>query len=311
MKTEKILEVKNLRQYFKMDKRTVVKAVNDISFDIYKGEIFGLVGESGSGKSTTGRSIMNIYRPTGGEVYYNGKCISDPKVYQAEKDVIHKKMQIIFQDSTASLNSRMTIGEIIAEPLFIQKTYKTKKERQTKVAELLELVGLDMSYQNQFPYEFSGGQRQRVAIARALSLDPDFIIADEPIASLDASIQAQIINLFKKLQKERGLTCLFISHDLSMVKFVTDRMGVMYQGKLVEMAETRELYRNPVHPYTKALFSSILVPDPEDARKQRHFNYDPILDQQFVGENDFLEVTAGHYVTSGQSKSKLILEMAK
>lgn len=311
MKTEKILEVKNLRQYFKMDKRTVVKAVNDISFDIYKGEIFGLVGESGSGKSTTGRSIMNIYRPTGGEVYYKGKCISDPKVYQAEKDVIHKNMQIIFQDSTASLNSRMTIGEIIEEPLFIQKIYKTKKERQTKVAELLELVGLDMSYQNQFPYEFSGGQRQRVAIARALSLDPEFIIADEPIASLDASIQAQIINLFKKLQKERGLTCLFISHDLSMVKFVTDRMGVMYQGKLVEMAETRELYRNPVHPYTKALFSSILVPDPEDARKQRHFNYDPVLDQQFVGENDFLEVTAGHYVTSGQSKSKLILEMAK
>ena len=311
MKAEKILEVKNLRQYFKMDKSIVVKAVNDISFDIHKGEIFGLVGESGSGKSTTGRSIMHIYQPTGGEVYYKGKCISEPKVYRNEKDVIHRNMQIIFQDSTASLNSRMTIGEIIEEPLLIQKIYKTKKERKTKVEELLELVGLDMSYQNQFPYEFSGGQRQRVAIARALSLDPDFIIADEPIASLDASIQAQIINLFKKLQKDRGLTCLFISHDLSMVKFVTDRMGVMYKGKIVEIAETRELYRNPVHPYTKALFSSILVPDPEDERKSTHFNYDPILDKQFDGENDFLEVAAGHYVSSNNRGSKRLLAIAK
>lgn len=273
LKTEKILEVKNLKQYFNLDRNTVIKAVDDISFDIYKGEIFGLVGESGSGKSTTGRSIINIYQPTGGKIYYRGKLISDPKIYGAEKRFVNRNMQIIFQDSTSSLNSRMTIKEIIEEPLLIQKVCNKKEERNKKIYELLDLVGLDKIYLDRYPYECSGGQRQRVGIARALSLDPEFIIADEPIASLDVSIQAQIINLFKKLQREKGLTCLFVSHDLAMVRYVCDRVGVMYHGKIVELAETRELYRHPIHPYTKALFSSILVPDPDGAKERPRIKY--------------------------------------
>ncbi|MDD3269700.1 MAG: ATP-binding cassette domain-containing protein [Syntrophomonadaceae bacterium] len=299
MKTEKILEVKNLKQYFKLNRNTIIKAVDDISFDIYQGEIFGLVGESGSGKSTTGRSIINIYQPTGGEIYYRGKLISDPKTYRANKKFINRNMQIIFQDSTSSLNSRMTINEIIEEPLLIQKIYKNKEERRKKVHELLDIVGMDKIYQNHYPFECSGGQRQRVGIARALSLDPEFIIADEPIASLDVSIQAQIVNLFKKLQHKNGLTCLFISHDLAMVRYVCDRVAVMYHGKIVELAETKELYRNPVHPYTKALFSSILVPDPDGAKERTRIKYDLHIDihsKETSHLTDYTEVSAGHFV---------------
>ncbi|PKM77722.1 MAG: peptide ABC transporter ATP-binding protein [Firmicutes bacterium HGW-Firmicutes-15] len=296
MKTEKLLEVKNLKQYFKLARNTLIKAVDDISFDIYKGEILGLVGESGSGKSTTGRSIINIYQPTGGEIYYRGKLISDPKTYRAEKTFIYRNMQIIFQDSTSSLNSRMTVKEIIEEPLIIQKLYKKKEERSEKVYELLNLVGLDKIYLDHYPYECSGGQRQRVGIARALSLDPEFIIADEPIASLDVSIQAQIINLFKKLQHENGLTCLFISHDLAMVRYVCDRVGVMYHGKIVELAETKELYRNPIHPYTKALFSSILVPDPDSARERIRIKHNLSIGANSEENNRLFEVSEGHFV---------------
>lgn len=275
MKGEKILEVKNLKQYFKLDKNNMIKAVDDISFDLYQGEIFGLVGESGSGKSTTGKSIIKIYQPTGGKVFFQGNLISDPQIYKKERKNINRNMQLIFQDSTSSLNSRMTIGEIIEEPLVIQRICKDKEDRRNKVNELLNLVGLDKNCLDQYPYELSGGQRQRVGIARALSLDPKFIIADEPIASLDASIQAQIINLFKELQKERGLTCLFISHDLAMVRYVCDRVGVMHNGKIVELAETKELYRNPIHPYTRVLLSSILIPDPDCAEKRTNIKYNP------------------------------------
>ncbi|MBW9156877.1 ATP-binding cassette domain-containing protein [Clostridium tagluense] len=296
MKTEKILEVKNLKQYFKLDRNTVSKAVDNISFDIYKGEILGLVGESGSGKSTTGRSIINIYKPTGGEIYYRGKLISDRKIYRAEKKFINRNMQIIFQDSTSALNSRMTIKEIIEEPLIIQKLYKKKEERREKVYKLMNLVGLDKIYQDYYPFECSGGQRQRVGIARALSVDPEFIIADEPIASLDVSIQAQIINLFKKLQRENGLTCLFISHDLAMVKYVCNRVGVMYHGKIVELAETKELYRNPIHPYTKALFSAILVPGLECEQKRTRIKYNPINDDLLEKASQLVEVSEGHFV---------------
>ncbi|WP_353852998.1 ATP-binding cassette domain-containing protein [Dehalobacter restrictus] len=296
MKIKKILEVKNLKQYFKLDKNTVIKAVNDISFDIYKGEIFGLVGESGSGKSTTGRSIINIYQPTGGEVYYRGKQISDPKIFRAERKFINRNMQIIFQDSTSSLNSRMTIKEIIEEPLRIQKVYKNKDARFNKVVELMNLVGLDKMYLDYHPYECSGGQRQRAGIARALSVDPEFLIADEPIASLDVSIQAQMINLFKKLQRENGLTCLFISHDLAMVRYVCDRVGVMYQGKIVELAETKELYRNPIHPYTQALFSSILVPNPNCAEERTRIAYHPVSDIFSEEKSQLSEVSEGHFV---------------
>ncbi len=296
MKTEKILEVRNLKQYFKLDRNTLIKAVDDISFGIYKGEIFGLVGESGSGKSTTGRSIINIHKPTEGEIYYRGNLISDPKIYRAQKKLINRNMQIIFQDSTSSLNSRMTIKEIIEEPLIIQKVYKKKEERMEKVYKLMNLVGLDKIYKDYYPFECSGGQRQRVGIARALSLDPEFIIADEPIASLDVSIQAQIINLFKKLQRENGMTCLFISHDLSMVRYVCNRVGVMYHGKIVELAETCELYRNPIHPYTKALFSSILVPDPACAENRTRIKYNPIIDDHLEESGQLVEVSEGHFV---------------
>ena len=293
MNTEKILEVKNLKQYFKLDRNTVCKAVDDISFHINKGEIFGLVGESGSGKSTTGRSIINIYKPTGGEIYYGGKLISDSKIYKAEKKFINRNMQIIFQDTTSSLNSRK---EIIEEPILIQKLYKNKEQRSSKVCKLMKLVGLEKIYQDYYPFECSGGQRQRVAIARALSLDPEFIIADEPIASLDVSIQAQIINLFKKLQRENNMTCLFISHDLAMVKYVCNRVAVMYRGKIVELAETKELYNNPIHPYTKALFSAIYVPDPGCAEKKTRIKYNPDIDEFSEGKNQLQEIAKNHFV---------------
>lgn len=289
MKAEKVLEIKNLKQYFKLDRHTVIKAVNDISFDVYKGEIFGLVGESGSGKSTTGRSIMQLYHPSGGEVYFKGQQISDPRIYKMNKKHLNRNMQIIFQDSSSSLNSRMTIQEIIEEPLVIQKIYRSKEERRGKVNALLNLVGLDHTCLQQYPYEISGGQRQRVAIARALSMEPELIIADEPIASLDASIQAQIINLLKKLQQERAMTCLFISHDLEMVRYICDRVGVIYNGKIVELAETQELYNNPRHLYTQSLLSSILVPDPDGCREKKRIVYRPGKPNH-AGENSRLSI---------------------
>lgn len=296
MKSEKLVEIKNLRKYFKLDRNTVIKAVDDISFDIYKGEIFGLVGESGSGKSTIGRSISSIYKATSGEIFYRGKLISNPKIYRAEERFINRNMQIIFQDSTSALNPRMKIKEIIAEPLVIQKLFKKKEDRLKKVDELMDLVGLDKSYGDKYPYECSGGQRQRVGIARALSLDSEFIIADEPIASLDVSIQAQIINLFKKLQKEKGLTCLFISHDLAMIRYVCNRVAVMHNGKIVELAETKELYSNPIHPYTKALFSSILVPKPEGKEKRNYIRYNTTISNTSKEKGQLVEVSEDHFV---------------
>lgn len=294
MKTDKLLEVKGLKQYFKLDKQTVIKAVDDISFDMYKGEIVGLVGESGCGKSTMGRSIVGIYEPTAGEVVYKGKCISDKKVYRKVKKETCKSMQIIFQDPAAALNARMTIGDIIAEPLKIQGVCKSHEERLAKVEELLELVGLDKSYSKRYPSDFSGGQKQRVAIARALALDPELIIADEPIASLDVSIQAQIVNLFKKLQKEKGLACLFISHDLAMAGHISDRIGVMYRGKLVELGTPKTILESPVHPYTKSLISSILVADPNC--NQRHQRYEPSRHDYTVEVPSWVEVEEGHFV---------------
>lgn len=296
MESEKLIEVKNLKKYFKLDKNNVIKAVNDISFDIYKGEIFGLVGESGSGKSTTGRNISSIYKPTDGEIFYRGKLISNPKIYKSEEKFINRNMQIIFQDSTSALNPRMKIKEIIGEPLLIQKLFKKKEELMNKVYQLMDLVGLDKSYGDKYPYECSGGQRQRVGIARALSLDPEFIIADEPIASLDASIQAQIINLFKKLQREKGLTFLFISHDLKMVRYVCDRVAVMNDGKIVELAETNELYSNPIHPYTKSLFSSILISQSDSKEKRSYINYNNNIRNTLKGKDKLVEVSEGHFV---------------
>lgn len=258
MSNEKILEIKNLKQYFKLNKNKVIKALDDISLEIYKGEVLGLVGESGCGKSTLGKSIVGINKITDGEIIYDGINISRNRKLQRE--LVSNSIQFIFQDSTSSLNSRMTIGEIIAEPLKIKKVYKNKTERNEKVYEMMQLVGLDKNFIDKYPYDFSGGQRQRVAIARALSTNPKFIIADEPIASLDVSMQAQIINLFKLLKNKGKLTCLFISHDLSTIRYISDRIAVIYRGRIVELAETEKLYNNPIHPYTKSLIESILLP---------------------------------------------------
>ncbi|MEF9990721.1 MAG: ATP-binding cassette domain-containing protein [Romboutsia sp.] len=301
MNRDKLLEVKKLNKIFNLNKKTSIKAIDNISFEIYKGEIFGLVGESGSGKSTIGKTIMNLYTATSGEIIYRGKCISDKKVYKKEKSNINKNMQIIFQDSTSALNPRMTVGEIIGEPLKIQKIYKDKEERISKVKEMLDLVGLDNSYIDKYPSDFSGGQRQRIGIARALSINPEFIIADEPIASLDVSIQAQIVNLFKKLQKEREMTCLFIAHDLAMVRHISDRIGVMYNGRLVELASAKDLYTNPIHPYTKSLLSAIPVLDPKVAKSKKRIEYKNEIDRYGREGLKWIEITPGHFVL-GENK---------
>ncbi|MGL4913692.1 MAG: ABC transporter ATP-binding protein [Romboutsia sp.] len=305
MDKEKMLEVKNLKQYFKLDKKNIIKAVDDVSFEIYKGEIFGLVGESGSGKSTTGRSIIKVYEPTDGDIIYKGINISHKKTYKKEKSFINKSMQIIFQDSTSSLNPRMTIGDIIEEPLNIQGLCDNKEEKTKKIYEMLKLVGLDESYINRYPSEFSGGQRQRIGIARALIVDPEFIIADEPIASLDVSIQAQIVNLFKKLKKERKLTCLFIAHDLSMVKHISDRIGVMHSGKIVELATSSELYNNPIHPYTKSLLSAIPTPDPKKSKLKKIIRYSSNMHDYSKDKPEWIEISKGHYVYLSQKELEI------
>lgn len=290
--TEKLLEIKHLKQHF-VTPRGTVKAVDDLSFDIYKGETLGLVGESGCGKSTTGRSIIRLYEATDGEVLFNGENVHGKK---SRKKLLefNRKMQMIFQDPYASLNPRMTVADIIAEGLDIHKLAKTKKERMQRVHELLETVGLNKEHANRYPHEFSGGQRQRIGIARALAVDPEFIIADEPISALDVSIQAQVVNLMKELQKEKGLTYLFIAHDLSMVKYISDRIGVMYFGKLVELAPADELYENPLHPYTKSLLSAIPLPDPDYERNRVRQKYDPSVHQLKDGETmEFREVKPG------------------
>jgi len=299
---EKLIEVVNLQQYFDAGRGKVVKAVDNVSFDIYKGETFGLVGESGSGKSTTGRAIIRLYKPTGGKVLYKGEDVHHNKSRQELKKY-NRKMQMIFQDPYASLNPRMKVADIIAEGIDIHGLAKTREERMQKVYELLETVGLNKEHANRYPHEFSGGQRQRIGIARALAVEPEFIIADEPISALDVSIQAQVVNLMKKLQREKGLTYLFIAHDLSMVKYISDRVGVMYHGKLVELADSDELYRNPIHPYTKSLLSAIPLPDPETERTRKRIVYDPSQHNYKDGEElSFREITPGHFVLCSEAE---------
>lgn len=258
MKKRKLVEIKNLKKYFHVGGKQQLKAVDDVTFDIYEGETLGLVGESGCGKTTLGRSLTLLYKKSGGEIIYNGKKTDD----YSDRDFA-KQVQIIFQDPQASLNSRMTVESIIAEGLDIHKLVKTKEERRKKVFELLEKVGLSEEHATRFPHEFSGGQRQRIGIARALAVDPDFVVCDEPISALDVSIQAQIVNLLKDLQRDKNLTYLFIAHDLSMVKYISDRVAVMYLGDLVELTESDELYDNPLHPYTEALMSAVPIADPK------------------------------------------------
>ncbi|WP_280166294.1 ABC transporter ATP-binding protein [Priestia aryabhattai] len=268
MTTKHLLEVKQLSKYFSITNKQVLKAVDGVSFHISKGETFGLVGESGCGKSTAGRTIIGLYNRTSGEVLYKGKNVHE--LSEKEKFAFHRNMQMIFQDPYASLNPRSTVKEIISEPMEVHGLYSNKKEMLNRVYELLEDVGLNRDHANRYPHEFSGGQRQRIGIARALALNPECIIADEPISALDVSVQAQVVNLLKKLQKEKGLTYLFIAHDLSMVKHISSRIGVMYLGHLVELTTSSELYQKPLHPYTQALLSAIPIPDPdvEDNRKR-------------------------------------------
>lgn len=260
-----LVQVKDVCKYFHVGKNADLKAVDHVFFDIYKGETVGLVGESGCGKSTMGRCMIRLYEPTSGEVLYEGKNIT--KLSKEEKKQFCQKVQMIFQNPYASLNSRMTVKEIVGEGLLQQGM--SKKDVDAKVEALLRTVGLNKDHMSRFPHEFSGGQRQRIGIARALSVDPDFIICDEPISALDVSVQAQVINMLKDLQEERGLTYLFIAHDLSVVKYISDRVIVMYLGTIVETAETEELYSNTLHPYTKALLSAIPEADPDKAKANK------------------------------------------
>ncbi|MEN1966805.1 ATP-binding cassette domain-containing protein [Lentibacillus sp. N15] len=301
---EKLLEVKKLKQYFNIGKPKEVRAVDGITFDIYKGETLGLVGESGCGKSTTGRSIIRLYQATGGEVLYRGDNVHEKKSKSQLKE-LHRKMQMIFQDPYASLNPRMKVTDIIAEGIDIHGLAKSSKDRMEKVYSLLETVGLNREHANRYPHEFSGGQRQRIGIARALAVEPEFIIADEPISALDVSIQAQVVNLLKKLQKEKQLTYLFIAHDLSMVKYISDRIGVMYFGKLVELAPAEDLYRNPMHPYTQSLLSAIPLPDPEYERTRVRQTYNP-EEHNYTADDEVTmrEIAPGHYVYCSDKEFK-------
>jgi oligopeptide transport system ATP-binding protein len=263
---EPLISVRNIKKYFNVGEG-VLKAVDGITFDIYPGETFGLVGESGCGKSTAGRTIVRLYEPTEGELIFNGKNIYELSRKEMEK--VRKDFQMIFQDPYASLNPRMNVEDIVGEPLDIHRVYKSRKDRRNRIIELLELVGLNEEHAMRFPHEFSGGQRQRIGIARALALNPKFIVCDEPISALDVSIQAQVVNLLKDLQDKFGLTYMFIAHDLSMVRYISDRVGVMYLGHMMELAKSEELYMNPLHPYTRALLSAIPIPDPE-IQQNRH-----------------------------------------
>lgn len=259
---EKIVEIKNLKKHFSIDRKTVLKAVDGLTFDIHKGETFGLVGESGCGKSTAGRTILNLYKATEGEVLFKGESVHGKKSKKDLKE-LNQNMQMIFQDPYASLNPRMTVIDIISEGLDIHGLVKNKQERAERVNELLEVVGLNREHRNRYPHEFSGGQRQRIGIARALAVNPEFIIADEPISALDVSIQAQVVNLLQELQEKHNLTYLFIAHDLSMVRHISDRVGVMYLGNMAEIATSEDLYADPLHPYTQILLSAVPVPDPD------------------------------------------------
>lgn len=307
-----ILDVQNLKMYFSSGtgkKAMQVKAVDDVSFKIYEGETFGLVGESGCGKTTTGRSIIRLYNPTGGQVYFEDNLISGPMTRRVAK-LVTSKMQMVFQDPVASLNPRMTVEEIIAEGLKV-KGIRDRQERLREIHRVLDIVGLSSDHINRYPHEFSGGQRQRIGIARAIVTQPSLIIADEPVSALDVSIQAQIINLFNTLKKEMGLTVLFIAHDLSVVKYFSNRIGVMYNGKLVEIAESDELYRNPVHPYTISLLSAIPQPDPYFNKGRKRIAYDPTQHDYSSEPPQYFEVAPEHYVYCSESEYSRYVQQNK
>ena len=291
--SEILLDVQHLSHVFQLGKHAVIKAVDDVSFQMKKGEIFGLVGESGSGKSTVARCIMNVYRPTAGKIFYKDMEITNPQEFRKNKRILETRRQIIFQDSTSSLNQRMKVADIIGEPMEIHRIRPKRGSLRAEAEFQLHYVGMDKEYLDKYPAELSGGQRQRVAIARALSMEPELLVADEPIASLDVSIQAQIVNLFQHLRMEHDCSMLFIAHDLAMVEYLCDRVGVMYRGKLVELAPTAELFANPQHAYTKALLSAIPYPDPIDERKRERVKFDEMI---FEREGTLVEVSPEHFV---------------
>lgn len=318
---DKLVQIEHLRQYLPAGgygkKKKYIQAVDDVSFYIEKGETLGLVGESGCGKTTTGRTILKLYEPTGGKFTYDGKVIFDIE-NKVSVDMLpyRKRMQIVFQDPYASLDPRMTVGDIVGEAIDVHKLASNKQERYEIIIEMLRRVGLNSEHANRYPHEFSGGQRQRVGIARALAVNPEFIVCDEPISALDVSIQAQVINMFEDLQEEMGLTYLFIAHDLSVVKHISNRIGVMYLGRLVELADSYELTTNSLHPYTKSLISAIPIADPKVARESKRIVLEgdvpsplnppsgcrfrtrcPYADERCAAEvPEWREVSSGHYV---------------
>ncbi len=295
--TQALIEVRNLKQYYHQD-HTVVKAVDDVSFTVQAGETFGLVGESGSGKSTIGRAIVNLYQPTDGQILYQGKALSD--LSKGERLDYNKDVQMIFQDPYASLNPRMKVQDIVAEGMEVHGLVASKSERDAKVSELLASVGLSPEHALRYPHEFSGGQRQRIGIARALAVEPKFIVCDEPISALDVSIQAQIINLLQGLQEERGLTYLFIAHNLAMVKYFSDRIGMMYRGRMVELAPAEALYEQPLHPYTQSLLSAIPLPDPDQDRQRQRIVYQP-SQAELEAPHDWVQAQDQHWVMKSKA----------
>lgn len=300
-----LLDVKNLKQYFNVGRKDEVKAVDDITFHIYEGETFGLVGESGSGKSTTGRTIIRLNQPSGGEITFDGKDVMKLKKRDELKE-FRREVQMIYQDPYASLNPRMKVRDIIAEGIDINRLAKSEAERNKMVDDLLKTVGLNPNHGTRYPHEFSGGQRQRIGIARALAVNPKFIICDEPISALDVSIQAQVVNLLQDLQKEKNLTYLFIAHDLSMVKHISDRIGVMHHGKLLEMGTSDEIYHYGVHPYTESLLSAIPLPDPDYERTRKRIKYTAPKEDGIPRKMQ--EIAEGHYVYASDEEAKHFAE---
>ncbi|MCD8126956.1 MAG: ATP-binding cassette domain-containing protein [Clostridiales bacterium] len=298
---EKLIEVKDLQITFGSGRKKFV-AVDHVNFDIYKGETFSLVGESGSGKTTIGRAIIRVNPTSAGEIYFKGQKINGKISKELDQEVI-RKCQMIFQDPQASLNERAKVDYIISEGLYNFHLYKDEEDRERKVQDALHEVGLLPEFASRFPHEFSGGQRQRIGIARALVMEPEFIVADEPISALDVSIRAQVLNLLNKLKASRGLTYLFIAHDLSVVRFISDRIAVIYKGRIVELAEAEELFLNPLHPYTQALLSAVPIPDPE-LEKKKLLVYDPSVHDYSVDGPIWYEIKPGHFVYGNKKEIK-------
>ncbi|MCF0109142.1 MAG: ATP-binding cassette domain-containing protein [Erysipelotrichaceae bacterium] len=298
---EKIIEVKNLEVTFNLGGKRRFTAVKDVNFDIYKGETLALVGESGSGKTTIGRAIIRLNDATDGEILFKGKRISGKIDNETKKDVV-RNVQMIFQDPASSLNERATVDYCISEGLVNFHLYEDEADRQRKVSEALASVGLLEEHKSRYPHEFSGGQRQRIGIARAMIMEPQFIVADEPISALDVSIRAQVLNLMKKFQNERGLTYLFIAHDLSVVRHISDRIAVIHKGRIVELAETEELFLNPLHPYTKSLLSAIPQPDPQIEKNKTLIVYDPSVHDYTTEQPTFQEIKPGHFIWANSAE---------